>query len=75
MYKITLTFECGCFVMYWADSDMLGENYKKPRLQGGLSCCIQHEAAHQRLENILPLTLVRVTGGGSAKVSQEASSN
>jgi hypothetical protein len=61
MNKVTLTFECGCFSMYWADGDSLGEDYKKPVLRGGLSCCKQHEAPSQKLESIVPLTLVRVT--------------
>jgi hypothetical protein len=49
--SITFSFECGCFANYWADGN---------RLQGGLSCCAKHEAAYQKIEKIVPLTMVKV---------------
>jgi hypothetical protein len=49
---VTFEFECGCWAKYWAEGN---------RLQGGLSCCANHEIAYQKIENIVPLTLVKVT--------------
>lgn len=48
---VTLYFECGCFVVYYPDG---------VRLRGGLACCVKHEVAYQRIENIIPLVLTGV---------------
>jgi len=48
---VVLYFECGCRYFVTKESDSLD----------GLSCCATHEAPYQQLENILPLTLVKVT--------------
>jgi hypothetical protein len=48
---VTLYFECGCRVSYFVING---------RLLGGLACCAKHEAPYQKVESILPLTVVRV---------------
>jgi len=47
---VTLYFECGCSYYITMDSHSLD----------GLSCCNEHEASYQQIENILPLVLVKV---------------
>ncbi len=34
---VRLDFECGCFLVAWEDREI-------HRMQGGMSCCSQHEA-------------------------------
>jgi hypothetical protein len=49
-----LKFECGCALFVWAGSPVAGE---EPGIQSALSCCAKHEAPHQTLLELLPITL------------------
>ena len=55
---VTLYFECGCRYFVTKDSNSLD----------GLSCCNQHEAPYQQIENILPMTLVKVVRHSSERI-------
>jgi hypothetical protein len=55
MTRITFTFACGCFIVYWPAREV-----GVSQIQGGLACCAKHERPNARIADLLPLELVRV---------------
>lgn len=53
MTELKLTFECGCYAVYYVASG---------RIQGGIHCCEQHGrlGSPRQIERLLPLQLTGV---------------